>query len=322
MKNRFYILFFFSTFFYAQVDLQTLFTVDFNKSVYEYDLSMYKEESIKYDNEKGVLSLPFSTLKNDSSHFLTKFKFEKEVAVFKNNYIYMIALQKSLDVQSDKKAFLDYIIKEISDSTSESPKINDPFLVEWENSKYKISVIISDDSQMSVLFYLKNKKPTSRIVDSIKSSISKLETYWYVEDYFGNYKTYDKLIIDHDKDVDKYVVERISYFGDDSYTKYKYVFFLSDIDLNGVVYEIRKLEDNTFNFLAKIKTKDDSIYYTKTIVNKSKSLFPKRESKYIRELKLYSMKDFSLDIIHKMVDNLNVIFQTNNFKEVKNINNY
>lgn len=156
----------------------------------------------------------------------------------------------------------------------------------------------------------------SQSLSEKKKAISIIEDLSYTEYYIGT-KHITSAKIYFEPETNKIEIIDIFYAGEERNTKTKRSFYVEDIDLESMEYEVRKIEEDKCFVTVRFQAKGNVIEINSVDTNLSKFPYPTSKTQYTDELWFYPVgKVLSEYLAMKYVNNIQVLMGAKNYKEV------
>jgi len=147
-------------------------------------------------------------------------------------------------------------------------------------------------------------------------SIAIIENIVYDEVYFDT-KTYDKTEITYHELEGRIEFKQTIFASDDLNYIYKTSFYLSDLDLTSLAYDLYELKSGLYVVTLQVKAKGKVVERNKTTVNKEKFPYPTSENDYLEQFDFRPTKAVSESIALKLVENFKILIGAKNYTKQK-----
>jgi hypothetical protein len=143
-------------------------------------------------------------------------------------------------------------------------------------------------------------------------SIAIIENIVYNEVYFDT-KTYEKTVITYHELEGRIEFTETNYASDNINYLYKTSFYLSDLDLTSLVYDLYELKPGLYIVTLQVKAKGKVVEKNITTVDKRKSPYPTSENEYLNKFDFRPTKLVSESIAIKLVENFKILIGAKNY---------
>lgn len=150
-----------------------------------------------------------------------------------------------------------------------------------------------------------------------EKSIAIIENALYHEFYLID-KCYHKTTIKYLDVENRIEIDNISYFGDDKNTKRKTSFYLEDLDLNTMKYDLYESEPGLFFVVIHVDAKEKSIEINSVEINKDKFPVPVSEINYLDKFKISPIgKSLSKSQAERFIENVRILLGAEKYEKAK-----
>lgn len=148
-------------------------------------------------------------------------------------------------------------------------------------------------------------------------SIAVIENLMYHEFYLGT-KCYDKIEITYYKLENRIEIIDTNYINENSNFKTITSFYINDLDLNSMVYNLYENKPGLYFVTIQIKAKEKTIEVNKTELNKEKFPYPVSELHYLEKLTISpTSKQLPENLAIKLIENVKILIGANGYKKEK-----
>lgn len=148
-----------------------------------------------------------------------------------------------------------------------------------------------------------------------QKAISIIENILYYEYYLGT-KCYEKTEIKYYDTEERIEIIQTNYFDENSNFKDKYSFYVNDIDLTSMVYDLYEIEPGLYSVFIQIKAKPKSIEKNQVSIYKKDFPYPTSKNEYLDKIEISSSKTIPENLAIRLLDNLKVLFGVQNYRKV------
>ncbi|MDP2686612.1 MAG: hypothetical protein Q8O62_05290 [Aequorivita sp.] len=147
-------------------------------------------------------------------------------------------------------------------------------------------------------------------------AISIVETLFYEEFYLG-VKCYNKIEIEYHEIDNRIEINETGFFGKDKYIETKTSFYLDDIDLTTMKYDLLESDKSDLYFvIVQLDAKDKSIEENSVNTNKAEFPYPTSDSRYLDKLNLSPTgKALPKRLAEKFVENIKIFLGAESYKK-------
>jgi hypothetical protein len=149
-----------------------------------------------------------------------------------------------------------------------------------------------------------------------QKAISIIENLMYNEYYLG-VKHYEKTEITYNEIDDRIEINVFAFFGEDKNIKVKTSFYIDDLDLKTMEYDLFEHEDGLLSVLVYINAKGESIEEQMVDTNKSEFPTPVSSTKYRNKLRFSTSKALPKPLAEKFVENIKILIGASEYKKAK-----
>ncbi len=146
-------------------------------------------------------------------------------------------------------------------------------------------------------------------------AIEIVEELKYHEFYLGN-KCYNKTEIDFNSTTERIEITSTDFLGEDQYLINKKIFYLDDIDLSTLVYDLIEVEPNLYYVAIQAKSKGKSIEWKSVEMNKKEFPSPVSKTEYIDKLTFESTRFMPKNLGMKLIENFRIILGADKINRV------
>lgn len=169
------------------------------------------------------------------------------------------------------------------------------------------------------IFYLINLSFISTLCAQSKvekqKAIAIIENIMYYEFYLGT-KCYEKTEITYFDTEERIEINQTNYIDENSNFKNKYSFYLNDLDLTSLVYDLYENEPGLYFVFIQISAKPKSIEKNQVSIYKKDFPYPTSKNEYLDKIEISYSKVIPENIALRLVENLKVLFGAKNYRKV------
>ncbi len=148
-----------------------------------------------------------------------------------------------------------------------------------------------------------------------EKAISIVENLFYEEFYLG-VKCYNKIDITYHEMDERIEINEIAFFGKDQNIKTKTSFYLDDVDLSSMKYDLYEAEPDLYFVTVQVDAKGKSIEVNSVDTNKDKFPVPVSDSKYVDQFHLSPTgKSLPKRLAEKFVENIGIMLGAESYKK-------
>ena len=148
-----------------------------------------------------------------------------------------------------------------------------------------------------------------------QKAIAIIENIMYYEYYLGT-KCYDKTEITYYDTEERIEINQTNYVDENSNFKNKYSFYLNDLDLTSMVYDLYESEPGLYFVAVQIIAKQKSVELNQISIYKKDFPYPTSKNEYLDKIEILSPKAIPENIALRLVENLKVLFGVKNYRKV------
>ena len=148
-----------------------------------------------------------------------------------------------------------------------------------------------------------------------QKAIAIIENIMYYEFYLGT-KCYEKTEIKYYDTEGRIEINKTNYIDENSNYKYKYSFYLSDLDLTSLVYDLYEYEPGLYFFSVQIKSKPKSIEKNQISIHKKDFPYPTSKNEYLDKLEISCSKAIPENMALRLMENLKILFGAKNYRKL------
>jgi hypothetical protein len=148
-----------------------------------------------------------------------------------------------------------------------------------------------------------------------EKAISIVENLFYDEFYLG-VKCYNKIDITYYETDERIEINEIAFLGKDKHIKIKTSFYLDDVDLSSMKYDLYEAEPDLYFVTVQLDAKGKSIEVYSVNTNKDKFPLPVSDSKYLDKFHLSPTgKSLPKRLALKFVENIRIMLGAESYKK-------
>ena len=148
-----------------------------------------------------------------------------------------------------------------------------------------------------------------------QKAIAVIENIMYYEYYLGT-KCYDKTEIKYYDTEERIEINQSDYIDENSNFKNKYSFYLSDLDLTSLEYDLYENKPGLYFVFVQITAKPKSVELNQISIYKKDFPYPTSKNEYLDKLEISCSKAIPENMALKLVENLKVLFGAKNYRKV------
>ena len=134
-------------------------------------------------------------------------------------------------------------------------------------------------------------------------------------EYYLGVKHYEKTEITYNEIDNRIEINTFAFFGEGKNIKVKTSFYIDDLDLNTMKYDLFEHEDGLLSVLVYINAKGESIELHMVDTNKSEFPTPVSTTEYRDKLRFSTSKALPKPLAEKFVENIKIMLGAESYKK-------
>lgn len=153
-----------------------------------------------------------------------------------------------------------------------------------------------------------------------KKAIAIIENIMYHEFYLGT-KCYEKTEIFYYDVEERIEIIQTNYFDENTIFKNKYSFYLNDLDLSSLVYDITEYEPGLYFVFIQISANPKSVEKNQINIDTKEFPVPTSKNEYLNKIELLSSKAIPENMALRLLENLKILFGVKNYRKIDLLKN-